>query len=265
MIFAIPQGYYLMVTYILAGLIGLCVGSFLNVVIYRVPEHMSLAKPASHCPQCGYVLKWYDNIPILSYCMLGGKCRSCREHISLRYTVVEAANMLLWLLCVRLFYQNVILMGAAMLICSVCLCVCCIDLEKMIIPDRFQVLLAAAGVAVTLTDQRWNWLSHVIGAVAGGVVFYLVAWLVSSRLEREAMGGGDIKLAAAAGLILGWQRLLLMVLLASVSGSIVMLIRQKRTGESVETPFGPFLTGALLVALMAGNLLVDAYISLLLP
>ena len=81
--------YYIIVTYILAGLLGLCVGSFLNVVIYRVPNNMNLAKPASHCPKCGYVLRWYDNIPILSYLMLGGKCRSCKEHISIRYTLVE--------------------------------------------------------------------------------------------------------------------------------------------------------------------------------
>ena len=100
--------YILIVTYILAGLVGLCVGSFLNVVIYRVPNDMSLAKPASHCPKCGYVLHWYDNIPILSYLMLGGKCRKCKEHISIRYTLVEIFNMLLWLLSVYLFWEELL-------------------------------------------------------------------------------------------------------------------------------------------------------------
>ena len=93
---------YLVFTYVLTGLLGLCIGSFLNVVIYRVPLGMSVVYPPSHCPKCDYKLKWYDNIPVLSYCLLGGKCRSCGEHISFRYTVVELANMLLWLASVSL-------------------------------------------------------------------------------------------------------------------------------------------------------------------
>ena len=102
------DNYIIIVTYILAGLIGLCVGSFLNVVIYRVPNGMNISKPASHCTKCGYELRWYDNIPILSYLMLGGKCRKCKEHISIRYTLVEIFNMLLWLLSVYLFLKKVL-------------------------------------------------------------------------------------------------------------------------------------------------------------
>ena len=98
--------YILIVTYILSGLIGLCVGSFLNVVIYRIPNNMNLSKPASHCPKCDYQLHWYDNIPVLSYLMLGGKCRKCKQPISIRYMLVELSNMLLWLLAVYLFWEN---------------------------------------------------------------------------------------------------------------------------------------------------------------
>ena len=98
--------YYLVVAYVFAGLFGICIGSFLNVVIYRVPNGMSVAFPGSHCPKCGYQLKWYDNIPVLSYLMLGGKCRGCKERISPRYATVELANMLLWLLSVALFWER---------------------------------------------------------------------------------------------------------------------------------------------------------------
>ena len=100
------EHFYLICAYVLSGILGLCVGSFLNVVIYRWPNNMSIAKPSSHCPTCKYELRWYDNIPVLSYLMLGGKCRSCKTHISFRYTAVEVANTVLWLLCAFLFWRH---------------------------------------------------------------------------------------------------------------------------------------------------------------
>lgn len=109
------------------ALVGLAVGSFLNVVIYRVPLGMSVATPASHCPNCNASLKWYDNIPVVSYCILGGKCRSCKTHIPFRYTIVELANMLLWIVCVARFSGNVIYGGVVALAISVCICVFFID------------------------------------------------------------------------------------------------------------------------------------------
>ena len=264
MIFAIESGYYLFVTYILAGLVGLCVGSFLNVVIYRVPEGMSLAAPASHCPQCGYVLHWYDNIPILSYCMLGGKCRSCGGHIPFRYTAVEAANMILWLLCVERFHGNMLYCFLTMAALSVCLCVFFIDLEHSIIPDRFQVILAVLAIASVFLDTGYDWVSHLIGFAAAAVVFLSVGFGVSRKLGREALGGGDIKFAMCAGLLLGWQKFLLMMLIASISGSIVMLAKKNREGESVETPFAPFLTSGMAITLLFGNQIINWYCDLLL-
>ena len=137
------DNYYLIVTYILAGLIGLCVGSFLNVVIYRVPNEMSLSKPRSHCPKCDCVLHWYDNIPILSYIMLGGKCRNCKESISIRYTLVEILNMLLWILSVYLFYEvSIVYCIISMICCSLLICVFFIDLEHMLIFNRFSISIA---------------------------------------------------------------------------------------------------------------------------
>ena len=114
----------LICVYVLAAVFGLCVGSFLNVVIHRLPREMSLAKPGSHCPQCGYVLRWYDNIPVLSWLMLGGKCRACRKPIPVRYAAVELANMLLWLLSVVLFWQQSVVYACACAVaCSVMICI----------------------------------------------------------------------------------------------------------------------------------------------
>ena len=263
MIFSITDTYYLIVSYILAGLLGLCVGSFLNVVIYRVPLHMSLVSPPSHCPQCENKIRWYDNIPVLSYCLLGGKCRVCKEHIPFRYTFVEITNTLLWLMCVAIFSDNVVYMCLSMIVCSVCLCVFFIDLEHLIIPDRFQIILAAAGVLAVFADTEYDWISHLIGLGAATAVFLAVGYAVSFFKKREALGGGDVKLAACAGLLLGWQKFILMMLLASVSASIYFVFKMRKDNESVETAFAPFLTFGLVISMLFGNFIINWYISLL--
>lgn len=263
MIISIESGYYLVVTYILAGIVGLCVGSFLNVVIYRVPEGMSVVRPASHCPKCGYVLRWYDNIPILSYCLLGGRCRSCREPISFRYTAVEAVNTIFWLLCVKHFHGNILYCFVSMAALSVCICVFFIDLEHSIIPDRFQIILAVLAVAAVLLDTGYSWISHLIGFLAATVVFLAVGLTVSRKMGREALGGGDVKFAMCAGLLLGWQKFLLMMLVASISGSVLMLAKKKREGESCETPFAPFLTSGMAIAVLYGDQIIHWYCTLL--
>ncbi len=263
MIFEIASSYYYAVTVILAGVVGLCVGSFLNVVIYRVPLGMSLATPPSHCPKCNYQLKWYDNIPVLSYCLLGGKCRKCKEPISFRYTAVEIANMLLWLLAAFFYRENVVYMGIAMLTSSVAICIFFIDIEHMIIPDRFQIILGILGVLSIFVDKMWVWYDHLIGAAVGFASFYAIGFLVGKAVGREALGGGDIKLAAVSGLLLGWEKFLLMMLLSSISASIVMTVKRRKKGE-VEVPFGPFLSAGLLISLFVGDILIDGYLSLLL-
>ncbi len=251
-------------TAVLAGLVGLCVGSFLNVVIYRLPLGMSLATPPSHCTVCGYRLRWYDNIPIFSYLFLGGKCRKCRTHISFRYTLVEAANMALWLGAVFLWRDNILMAPVAALASSVAVCVFFIDREHMIIPDRFQVILGVLAIPATLADTFDVWYSHLIGGAASFAVFWLIGFAVSKKVGREALGGGDVKFALVTGAFLGWKRFLLMMLIASVSGSVYMLARRKKDGESREIPFGPFLAVGFLVAMFAGSRLIEAYLKLLL-
>ena len=139
------MSFYLVCVYILTGLLGLCVGSFLNVVIYRLPKEMSLVVPPSHCTSCGYRLKWYDNIPLVSYFLVGGRCRRCRERISFRYVTIELLNMLLWLLSVLCFWgESSVKAVTAAVICSCFICIFCIDIEHMLIFNRCTTELAEA-------------------------------------------------------------------------------------------------------------------------
>lgn len=260
------DSYILICVYILAGLLGLCVGSFLNVVIYRLPLGMSLARPGSHCTKCDYTLRWYDNIPVLSWLILGGRCRSCREPISIRYTAVELANTALWLLCAMLFREkSLVYATVCAIVCSVLICIFCIDLEHMLIYNRFVLLVAAGGAIAMLYDGYTKPLDHVIGAVIGGGVFALLYFGALLIRKQEAMGFADVKLAAAAGLLLGWQRFVLAILVSSVVGSVVLLIlnRVKNQERNTEYPFGPFIVGGVLLALLAGEPILDGYVALL--
>ena len=257
--------YYLICFYVLSAIFGLCVGSFLNVVIYRVPENMSLAKPNSHCPRCKYELRWYDNIPVLSYIMLGGKCRNCKTHISFRYTAVELANMALWLLSAFLFAEKSIPMAViCALVSSVFICIFFIDLEHQLIFDRFQIILLALGIVYVFFDKDFGWISHLIGGAAGFLTFYLISWGFEKLSGREGLGGGDVKLAGAAGLLLGWERLLLSMLVATIPAAIIMLFATRgKEGEERQFPFAPFLVIGFSVAMFFGTEIIDLYLSLL--
>ena len=257
--------FYLICACVLAAVYGLCVGSFLNVVIYRLPNKMSLAKPNSHCPACKYELRWYDNIPVLSYVMLGGKCRSCKTHISFRYTAVELANTVLWLLCTFLFWEKSIPLACIyMIVCSVFLCVFFIDLEHQIIFDRFQIILLVLGVASIFFDKDYGWLSHVIGGASGFALFYLISWGFEKLCGKEGLGGGDVKLAGVVGLLLGWERFLLGLLLATIPAAVIMLILSKgKRGESRQFPFAPFLVVGFGASMLFGTQIIGWYLSLL--
>jgi leader peptidase (prepilin peptidase)/N-methyltransferase len=256
--------YYSIVAYIMFGVFGLCVGSFLNVVIYRVPNGMSLAKPNSHCPKCKYELRWYDNIPVLSYIMLGGKCRSCKTHISFRYTAVEIANMLMWILSALLFYERSIPMACIYAaVSSLFICIFFIDLEHQLIFDRFQVMLLVLGVLSVFLDVDYGWLSHVIGGAAGFLFFFLIAFIFEAIYKTEGLGGGDVKLAGVAGVLLGWERLLLAMLVATIPAAIIMSVLSRgKDGEERRFPFAPFLVFGFAVAMFFGADIINWYMSL---
>ena len=275
---------YRICAYVLSGVIGLCVGSFLNVVIYRLPKGMSLAKPSSHCPACKYELRWYDNIPVLSYLVLGGKCRSCKTRISFRYAAVEIVNAALWLLCTFLFWEKSIPLACIyMIVSSVFICVFFIDLEHKLIFDRFQIILLVLGAASIFLDKDYGWLSHIVGGVAGFAVFYLVSLLFEKLCKKEGLGGGDVKLAGVVGLLLGWEKLLLALLVATIPAAVIMLIingvRQKNAeadgnsgdknindaeqDEKQQYPFAPFLVIGFSVAMFFGTRIIGWYLSML--
>ena len=260
------EEFYKIVAYVLGGVLGVCVGSFLNVVIYRLPRGMRLDKPGSHCTVCDYYLRWYDNVPVLSYLLLGGKCRKCRAPISPRYTVVEIVNMLLWLLSVHLFWdQSIAFAVIAALTSSILVCTFFIDLEHMIVPDSFVVILGALGVAATFLDPSYGWVSHLIGAAVGFGIFYGVFAFFYYLLKKDGLGGGDIKLALVMGLLLGWERLLLSMIIASVSAAVILsvLSAMRREGRDKEYPFAPFLCVGFAVAMFFGTVIINAYLGLL--
>ncbi len=258
------QEFIMLCVHILALILGVCVGSFLNVVIYRLPNNMSLSHPGSHCTACHYSLKWYDNIPVLSYVFLGGKCRKCKVPISPRYMIVELLNGLLWLACAALFWkESPVYAVAAAVVCSALICIFFIDLEHMLIFNRFTLLVAAGGVVVMLT--KGPWLDHLIGAAAGAVVFLGLYYGSIALLKKEGLGFGDVKYAAAAGLLLGWQKFILAMLLASVAGAVGMtaLNRIQNTDKQTERPFGPYLVAGTIIAMLAGDWIIGWYLEFL--
>ena len=260
------EQFYLICVYVMAGLVGLCVGSFLNVVIYRLPNGMNMSKPASHCTTCDYTLKWYDNIPVLSYLILGGKCRKCRKPISPRYISVELVNAALWLLSVALFWEkNPVYAIVSAITMSVLICIFFIDLEHLLIFNRFLVILAILGVVAIFFDRFTRWYDHLIGAVAFGGFFLLIYYGAIWVLKKEGLGFGDVKFAFAAGLLLGWQRMLFAMLIASVSASIILLVVRRVRGDEQdrEYPFGPFISIGIAAALFFGAPVIDWYLTLI--
>jgi len=260
------MSFYLVCVYILTGLLGLCVGSFLNVVIYRLPKEMSLVVPPSHCTGCGYRLKWYDNIPLVSYFLVGGRCRRCRERISFRYVTVELLNMLLWLLSVLCFWgESPVKAVTTAVICSCFICIFCIDIEHMLIFNRFINLIALCAIIEMIIDAGGAF-DRIIGALVGGGIFAALYYFSLFALKKEGLGLGDVKLAASVGLLLGWQRFILAMLIASVFGSIVLITLNKLSGKNKDTerPFGPFIVFGAGFAMFFGEAVISWYLDLIL-
>lgn len=236
------------VWFALAVVIGAVVGSFLNVVILRLPqEGASIAFPASHCPQCMHTLAWYENIPVISYLFLGGRCRTCRLPISKQYPLVEIAMATLAVLVLRQFGLSVEL-GYYVVFCAALLVIIFIDIHHQIIPDTISLPGILLGFFGSFFIQTITWQQSGLGILCGCGSLYLVAAYHASLTNREGMGGGDLKLLAMIGAFLGWQCLPYVLFASSVFGSIVGLIamRRQKKGGQTRIPFGPFLAlGAL--------------------
>ena len=246
-----------LIPYVIIFIFGIVVGSFLNVCIYRIPLGETIVTAPSHCMSCGSRLHWYDMVPVFSWMVLGGKCRNCKAKISVQYPIIEAVNGILYVVVcavngltwVSLVYC---LMVSALLTLSV------IDWRTYEIPFGINVFLAVLGVIATALDLT-NITGHIIGAVCVSG-FLGILYLLS---KGRAIGGGDIKLMAACGLILGWQRIILAFLLGCIIGSVIHLIRMKRSGEGHVLAMGPYLSIGIALAALWGDLWISSYMALL--
>ncbi len=261
------------------ALLGMFIGSFLNVVIYRLPKMLeaqwaaechqlthpdqvlpeqprfNLMMPRSRCPHCGHQIRWYENIPVLSYLVLGGKCSNCKAKISMRYPAIELLTGVLFAYCAMRWgwsWQT----AAWCAFCAALVALTFIDWDTTLLPDDITLPLVWLGLIVAAL--RWNTevtlASSVWGAVAGYLSLWSVYWVFKLVTGKEGMGYGDFKLFAALGAWFGWQALIPMILLASVIGAIVGIILKLNSAlrEGGYVPFGPFLAGAGVVALIFG-------------
>ena len=254
---------------LLIFLFGLAIGSFLNVCIYRIPlPDVSIHSPRrSFCPECNNPISVYDNIPVLSYLLLRGKCRYCQAKISVIYPLIELATAGLFLL---MFYRFGLTLEflLALAFIAVLLPISVIDARYYIIPNVLIVtgLILGFGIVCAIAYQRadvWYLLIRLIGAVAGGLTLWLIAVIGSAILRKKAMGGGDIKLMALIGLFLGaWPQLVMVIAFSALSGAIVgsALIISGRKNRQSPIPYGPFLAGAAVLVLLWGDRLWDMYL-----
>jgi leader peptidase (prepilin peptidase) / N-methyltransferase len=245
---------------ILVFFLGCCLGSFLNVVIYRLPQALSIVSPGSHCPRCKHDVAPYDNIPLLSYLILRGRCRHCGAAISLRYPLIEALAGLLTLFLFRnhgwqaQFFIELLFTYSLLVIFF-------IDLDTMLIPDIISLSGIAIGLATSFFTPRLTWLDSLLGILLGGGFFYLIAIGYRWWRGQEGLGGGDIKLLAMIGAFLGCPGVVCTILAGSISGTIVGLIvmRRSRQGLTTMLPFGPFLALGALGYLFWGETFVTWY------
>lgn len=198
------------------------IGSFLNVVILRLPRRESLVRPASHCPRCGYVLRWYDNIPVFSYLSLGGKCRRCKTGISIQYPLVELLTAALGLACYHKFGLSAEL-GVYFFFCALLVAISFIDIPYQIIPNELSIPGIALGLAASFIT-RLDWTDAFAGALVGFLIVTLLVYGYWFLTKREGMGMGDAKLLALLGAFLGWQAIPFILLAASVQGIVVALL-----------------------------------------
>ena len=242
-----------------AGLFGACIGSFLNVVIYRLPLGQSIVSPPSRCPKCGYRLQWYDNVPIVGWLLLGGRCRKCKNSISVQYPIVELITALMFVLVVWLTPPGPLLITRLLLVC-ILIVLFGIDLEHQILPNSITLPGIVTGLLLSLIAPP-GLRDALIGVVVGGGILYAIAWGYYLWRREEGLGMGDVKMLAMIGAFLGWKAVLVTLVLSSFSGALigVALIAAQRGGMKLALPFGTFLAIGAAVAMFAGEPLVNWY------
>ena len=250
-----PPGFELAIVAVL----GLLIGSFLNAVIHRVPRKQSLVSPGSRCPSCGYALLWYDNIPVVSYLILGGRCRKCRKTISIRYPIVELITAAVFVAHYFVFGWTPLL-AVRLAFAASLVALFAIDLEHHLLPD----VITLPGIVVGLVASLFlppGIAESLIGILIGGGVLWVIGEAYFRYAGEEGMGGGDVKMLAMIGAFLGWKLVLVTLVLSSVAGSVLGLaiIVVKRGGMKYALPFGTFLALGALAASLIGAQIVTWY------
>ncbi len=247
-------------------ILGLCFGSFANVVIYRVPLQKSVVKPRSACPQCKKPILWYQNIPVFSWLFLRGRCANCKAPISVRYPVVELLSGLLFLALFLKFgfswtFLEMLIFGYCLLIVSF------IDIDHMILPDIFTLSGVVIGLLGAVLNPERAFMSSLLGVIVGGGFLYALAYLYLVLRGKDGMGGGDIKLLAWIGAVLGVQAIPLVVMVSSVVGSIIGVAVAIRSTDGLKSgiPFGPYLVLGALIDIFFGQQITSWYLGLVLP
>ncbi|MBC8414048.1 MAG: prepilin peptidase [Nitrospira sp.] len=256
--------------YIFSFILGLLVGSFLNVCIYRIPEGLSIVSPGSRCGHCGVPVKFYDNIPLVSYVLLRGRCRHCATGYSPRYFLIELLTGLLYTLVVyRFIFESPLVLLIYLVFVSALIVIFFIDIDHQIIPNSITlpgIPMAILAGSFVLPDpfnlaESLTWQNSVGGFLAGGGFFYTVAVVGRMILKKDAMGGGDIKMMAMVGGLLGWQGVIFTTFIGSLLGSIfgvgIMIIKGREW--SARIPFGPYLAMGSLISLLWGGRIWEWY------
>lgn len=241
--------------YIIIFLYGIVIGSFLNVCIFRIPKQENIVKIRSHCMNCGYQLKWYDLVPVFSYLCLRGKCRSCKQKISVQYPLIELLNGVLYCIVFAVYGISVEALLYALL-ASALIALSVIDFRTYEIPVGINVFILALGLIRIVTDYA-DWLDYAVGFLIVSGFLYIVHLVTKGR----GIGGGDIKLMAAAGLLLGWKLILLAFVLGCIIGSVVHIARMKISGQGHMLAFGPYLSVGIIISALAGEQMIAWYLS----
>ena len=247
----------ILLVYILIFVFGIVIGSFVNVLIYRLPLHQNIAIEHSHCMNCNNRLRWYDLVPLFSWLFLRGKCRYCKSKISIQYPLVEAINgfgyVLIFLLCGWNLSSILYSLCFSMLVA-----ISVIDWRTYEIPAGLNVAILVLGIAQCILDCK-NWKLYLIGMVCVSGFLFLLFLLTKGR----GIGGGDIKLMFAAGLLLGWQKIILALMIGCIVGSIIHLILMKVSDKGRMLAFGPYLSAGIYISMLFGETLITWYLGTL--
>lgn len=246
--------------------LGASLGSFANVVIVRLPKNKSVIRPASHCPHCLKPISWYENLPLVSWIFLRGKCRHCHHSISSRYFIVELITGLLFVGATYFDGISWLLLEHLIFIFSLVVC-SFIDLEHMILPDEFTLSGIIIGLIGAWLNPQRQFLDAFFGVLMGGGFLWLMAYLYFVFTKKEGMGGGDIKLLAWIGAVLGWQSIPFVIFLSAVLGTIfgISLYWKERKGLKTVIPYGPYLALAAVAYIFGLQTLAQQYLAFFLP